>query len=197
MAKHGNRYFPRQDGDQTLGFIVGLAPVLMFWFIQLYTNEVYALWTAAALSAVIVVRNMQARRRRRFDLGVLALFIGLVIWTYLRHGALPPVTGTLVATVHLGLVLGSLALGQPFTLPYIRKHIAATTPDPVLLNTTHLRIAMAWALVFAILIPTQVLVVQDVFGPFVMGKLLPVALIGAGLVLSDGYFDRAIRRSGP
>ena len=179
-----------------MGFIVGLAPALMFWFVQLYTRPVYALWAALAIAGLVVIRNVIVRRSRTFDVIVLCVFAGIAFWTFLG-GTLPRLAGAMVSAGLFLAIMVSIVAGRPFTCVYIRPSEGA---EPVAHETflaVHKHISLAWAAVFALLIPIQIFVAQDMLGPFVFGRLVPITLIGAGLVLSDWYYDRAITRSGP
>jgi hypothetical protein len=91
------------------------------------------------------------------------------------------------------IVLISLAVGKPFTLQYAREQVPREFWESPEFRKTNYVISSVWALAFAVLIVTEVVILLSSRVPQRLGVVIIVlALLGAGKF--TGWYPERVRR---
>ena len=137
-----------------MSILLGLAPFAVFFVVMRLVAPAAGLIAAFVVSLLLCLRMVvRGESVKALEVGSLFLFAGLTAYTLLTA---PSWT---VATVRLAvdggllmIVLVSLAIGRPFTLPYAREQIPQQFWTSQFFITTNRVITGVWAGAFAILV---------------------------------------------
>jgi hypothetical protein len=135
-----------------VSLLLGFAPFIAFAAAAGALGSAAALWIAAAISAISILR---ARRRgaslKLLDAASLALFAGLAVFVTLQRPDLAIVWIRLAVNSGLAAIaLGSILLRRPFTLQYAREQVAPEVSAHPLFIAVNYRISAVWTAVFVI-----------------------------------------------
>jgi len=165
--------------------LLGFSPFIIFAIVSNVSISL-ALWLAFAAAFAVGIRTfLQKREIRILDAGSIVLFGGLAVVS-----GVIPVPPSLVRLIINGglmlIVLASLAMKKPFTLPYAKE----TTPPPIWdlpiflqVNTT---ISSAWAAAFGVMAAADLAAYLDFLSLPLDIAIGLLALIGA-IVFSVRY----------
>ena len=178
--------------------LLGLAPYAAFFLLQRLGSTEAGLWAAAAVG--LGVTGLRLRAGGRVTLlqgGPLVLFAVLAAATSVAQLVWTTTGLRLAMNVgFLALVLGSLAVGRPFTLAYARRRVPPSFWQAPLFLAVNRAITWAWAGAFALLTADTV---ADLMFPRIPGwaDALANVLVMAGAVLfTMRYPGFARRRAG-
>ncbi|PZQ17955.1 MAG: hypothetical protein DI565_04335 [Ancylobacter novellus] len=138
-----------------MNLLAGFAPFFVFAVLIHFGFVEAALWAAAAAAAVLAIRDRFLLKRsvKALDVGALTLFAALALYTSLtgQTWTIPSVR-LVVDGGLLAIVLGTLAVGRPFTLQYARE---TTSPDawgsPRFMAVNRC-VTLVWAAAFAVMV---------------------------------------------
>ena len=179
-----------------MGILLAFAPFIVFAVLDRIVGPAEALAGAAVISAALIVRDLSGHRRtiKILDGGTFVLFVGLAFATLLS-GAHWSVIGVRLC-VDAGLllvVLGSMAVGQPFTLQYARDQVA---PEfwhrPEFIRTNYV-ISSVWALAFAVMVLAE-LALLYVPGLPPRAGVVTIVLALVGAVKFTGWYPKREKR---
>ena len=180
-----------------MGILLAFAPFIAFALLDRLIGPTEALAAGAAVSAVLIVRDLVGPRRsvKVLEIGTFILFAGLALYTVLS-GAIWSVIGVRLC-VDAGLllvVLASMAAGRPFTLQYARDQVAPEFwNQPGFIRTNYI-ITGAWAMAFAVMVLAELaLLYVPGFPPRAGIVAIILALVGA-VKFTGWYPERAKRR---
>jgi len=130
--------------------LLGFSPILLFVIVSNVSISL-ALWISFAAAFAVGIRTfLQKREIRILDAGNIVLFGGMTLLTAVAQVK----NEAIMLTIHAGLmlvVLYSLAVKRPFTLPYAKEQ----TPEPIwqlpIFVQVNMTIASAWAAAFGVM----------------------------------------------
>lgn len=138
-----------------------LAPYAVFTMLMLVTSAAASVFAAAAICLLVIAYDMvRGRSLKMLGAGSVILFLGLGFYLSLIDSSLS--VSAVKLTVDIGVLavsLGSLAIGQPFTLQYAREVVDAETevlPDFIRANYI---ITWAWSACFAVMMIANILMI--------------------------------------
>jgi hypothetical protein len=138
-----------------MGILLAFAPFIIFAILDRTVGATGALAAGAVTSGVLIVRDLvrSGRHMKVLELGTFVVFAGLALYTLLSGTAWPVIGVRLCVDAGLLLVvLGSMAIGRPFTLQYAREHVAPEVwAQPAFIQTNYV-ITGVWALAFAVMV---------------------------------------------
>jgi len=166
-----------------MGIVLGFLPFIAFSLLVGRLGSTLALLVGAAIALGLVVRSRRQPPHtfKILETGTTVLMAGLAIYSAVAGGTLSLVVVRLCVDVGLLLiVLGSMAIRQPFTLQYARQQV-----DPVYWNSprfirANYAITAGWAVAFAIIVAAEGVMVGDAAVPQPIGfAIVILAMLGA------------------
>jgi hypothetical protein len=174
-----------------MNLLIAFSPFLLFAVLEHVAGVMAGLMAAAALAGLFVLRDVRSGHVKLLEVGTLVLFAGLA--------ALAAATGARWSVLQvrlfidsglLAIVLLSLLLGRPFTLPYAR----AQAPVEVWASPRFLRmnkvISAAWALAFAAVVAADAAMLMLPSMPLWAGIAVTLGALLAAWRFSNGYPER-------
>ncbi|SDF26094.1 hypothetical protein [Terriglobus roseus] len=134
-----------------MGILLGLSPFIAFAVLSRFTSAAVALWAAAAVSVVLILRELKLGRSLKvLDCGTLILFAGLACYTTLVHRTWDIMGVRAVVDTGLFLImLISLIIKLPFTLQYAREEVPESLhTSPIFIRTNYILTAV-WTVAMA------------------------------------------------
>ncbi|MBV8850663.1 MAG: hypothetical protein JOZ16_13880 [Methylobacteriaceae bacterium] len=181
-----------------MNILLSFGPFILFAVLMRSGDVLFALIAAAALSALLILRE---RRRGKsikiLEAGTVVLFGGLAIFTAITRYDWTIVEARLA--VDLGLlviVLGSLIAKRPFTLQFAREEVPEefwTSPQFI---ATNYRISGVWAAAFFVLIAADVVMAFFPAIPLWVGIAVTVAAL-AGAIWFTRWYPQQVRKTLP
>jgi hypothetical protein len=180
-----------------MNMLMAFAPFIVFALLDRLSGILPALCAAAALSAVMLLRDWisPARKVKLLEIGTFVLFGGLAAFELLVGASWSVLDVRL--RVDLGLlaiVLVSLAVRQPFTLQYAKEK----APPEVWLEPRFMRVNVvltcAWALAFAAMVLADFVMIYVPVVPLSVGIVVTVAAIAGAFKFTDWYVARVSTR---
>jgi hypothetical protein len=138
-----------------MNLLLAFVPFIVFVVAERLFGIPAGLGAGAATAAVLLIRDLltPGRHPKLLEIGTILLFGGLALYA-LATGALWSIAEVRLR-VDAGLVvivLGSMALRQPFSLQYARERVDASHwDDPDFLRVNYV-ISGAWAIAFGVLV---------------------------------------------
>ena len=132
-----------------MGILLGFAPFIVFALLTGLSIDL-ALWAALASAFVIAIRDFaHTRLLRVLDMGSVALFGLLALYTGFIQPSLSIAGVRLIVDGGLmAIALVSILIGNPFTLDYAREQVPEEFwQTPLFLRTNYI-IASVWVLAF-------------------------------------------------
>ena len=166
-----------------MGILLAFAPFIVFALVDRIASPSAGLIAGGLVSAALLLRDILAPNRtpKILEVGTVVLFGGLALYAVFSEAALSVIgVRLLVDSGLLLIVLGSIAVRQPFTLQYAREQAAPELWDnPAFIRTNYI-ITGVWALAFAVMVIAELalLYVPDL-PPRVGIIAIVVALYGA------------------
>jgi hypothetical protein len=137
-----------------MGVLLGFAPFVVFAVLSRFVAASISLWAAAAVSAVLIVRQkMSGSSMKILEAGTFLLFALLGIYVAVKGGGWDiPMVRTVVDGGLLLIILLSMLIRRPFTMQYAREQVPASVQSsPTFIKTNYILTAV-WALAMAILV---------------------------------------------
>jgi intracellular septation protein A len=179
-----------------MNILVSFGPFILFAVLMRFGDVLFALIAAAALSALLIVRE---RRRNKsvkiLEAGTVLLFGGLAIFTAFTHYDWTILEGRLA--VDLGLlviVLGSLIARRPFTLQFAREEVTEEFWANPQFVATNYKISGAWALAFLVLVLADIVMAFYPAIPLWIGIAVTILAL-AGAVWFTRWYPQRVRRT--
>jgi hypothetical protein len=166
-----------------MGILLAFAPFIAFALVDRIASPTAGLIAGALVSAVLLLRDLltPGRAAKILEVGTVVLFGGLALYAVFGGAALSVIgVRLLVDSGLLLIVLGSIAVRQPFTLQYAREQIAPELWDnPKFIRTNYI-ITGVWALAFVVMVVAELALLYVPGLPRRVGVIaIVVALIGA------------------
>jgi hypothetical protein len=185
-----------------MSIILAFLPFIVFALLQDRLGSPNALLATTAVAAVLVARQVVVLKKspKILECGSLVLFALLAAVTRLPQVHLGLVAVKLCVDVGLfAIVIGSLAVGKPFTLQYAREQVSAEIAQNPLFLAVNIKITAAWALAFAVIVAAELAVLYVPGVTLTLGTVANiVALVGAAAYtawLPKAVAARAARQS--
>src|ERR1700733_15458525 len=178
-----------------MGILLAFAPFIVFALVDRIASPTAGLIAGALVSAALLLRDIltPGRAPKILEVGTVVLFGGLALYAVFGVAALSVIgVRLLVDSGLLLIVLGSIAVRQPFTLQYAREQIAPELWDnPKFIRTNYI-ITGVWALAFAVMVVAELALLYVPGLPRRVGVIaIVVALIGA--VKFTGWYPERVR----
>lgn len=138
-----------------MNLLAGFAPFIAFALVDRLVGPVTAIGAAALIALIRVLYDGLVLRRvpKLLDTGTAFLFVAMVAFWLVEHPAWTVWNVRLVADMGLLLlVVWSIAIGRPFTLPYAREHVDAALWDAPSFAVTNRVISEVWALALLVVV---------------------------------------------
>jgi hypothetical protein len=176
-----------------MGILLAFAPFLVFALIDRIAGGTAGLFAGAAVSAVLVLRDVFDSRRsvKILEIGTAILFTGLAIYAVLL-GSTWSIVGVRLR-VDAGLLLivvFSLAVRRPFTLQYAREQVAREVWASSMFLRTNDIITAVWALAFAVMVIADLLLLFAPALPPRFGIIATILAILAAVKFTGWYPER-------
>lgn len=141
-----------------MNLIVSFLPFLVF-AVGLHLGYVaLALWGAAIVAAVLLVRDVAINHKsaKILEVGTLVLFLALALYTSLsgRDWTIPDIR-LIIDGGLFAIAAGSLAIGRPFTLQYAREGAPASIWHSPAFLAVNRRITLVWCAAFLVMVATD------------------------------------------
>lgn len=178
-----------------MNLLLGFSPFLLFAALEHVLGVTSGLVVAAAASGLLVLRDVRAGEPKLLELGTLALFAGLAAWAAATGAGWSVLQVRLyVDSGLLAIVLLSLLLRRPFTLPYARQQ----APREVWALPRFLRMNMvisaAWALALVAIVAADLVMLLQPALPLAVGIAITAAALAAALRFTSWYPDHLLAR---
>jgi hypothetical protein len=167
--------------------LLGFSPFILFAVFNNVSTSL-ALWLAfAAAFAVGIHTFLHKRELRILDMGGVVLFGGLALYS----GFIEPEFSTAAVRLVINgglllIVLVSLLMRRPFTLPYAKEQTPAAVWDTPVFLSVNMTISAAWGLAFAAMTAADVAALLGALSPALDLAIGILALIAA-IVFSMRY----------
>jgi hypothetical protein len=165
-----------------MAILLGFAPFILFVIVEQAVGVNAGLISAAIVALALVAREaLHGRRLKVLELGTTILFGGLAIYAWVAGGTWTVFGVRLAVDAGLFLiVLISIAIGLPFTLPYARERVPPEAWErPEFIRTNYI-VTTAWAVAFAVIVAADALLLYAPQVPAAVGIAVTVlALLGA------------------
>src|SRR3712207_243570 len=137
-----------------MNILLGFAPYIAAFMLMHIGSVIAGLWAAfIAALAIIVHRWVRTRSTKILEVGNLALFVALALFTMVTHWEWTLMAVQLVVdTGLLIIILASLALGRPFTIQYARERVSQQYWDTPQFLAVSRTITWVWAAAFAVMV---------------------------------------------
>ncbi len=138
-----------------MSILLAFAPFLTFAFLQSHLGTTHALWAAAAVSALLIVKETVIGKKslKPLETVSLVMFAGLAFASKQPWFSLSVVGVRLVIDSGLfAMVLLMLAAGQPFTFSYAREKVPTAVATTQRFLAMNISLSTLWLLAFAVIV---------------------------------------------
>jgi intracellular septation protein A len=179
-----------------MNILLSFGPFILFAVLMRFGDVLFALIAAAALSALLIVRE---RRRGKsvkiLEAGTVVLFGGLAIFTAITHYDWTILEARLAVDVGLlVIVLGSLLARRPFTLQFAREEVPQEFWDNPQFIATNYKISGVWAAAFVILVLADVIMAFYPAIPLWVGIIVTILALAGAIWFTRWYPQRVRKR---
>lgn len=176
-----------------MGIVLAFAPFIAFALIDRLVGATEGLFAAAAVSAVLVLRDWlkPGSSPKILELGSVVLFGGLAIYSVAGRPGWSIMSVRLCVDAGLLLiVLFSIAVRRPFTIQYARQQVDERFwSSPEFLKTNYV-ISAVWALAFVVLVAADLVLVYVPSIPPRFGIIATIVALIAAIRFTSWYPDR-------
>jgi hypothetical protein len=167
--------------------LLGFSPFILFAIFSNVSTSL-ALWVAFAAAFAVGIRTfLQKRELRILDGGSVVLFGGLALYAGFVQ---PELSIAIVRLVINGglmvIVLISLALKKPFTLPYAKEQTPPPIWDLPIFLSINMRISSAWAIAFGVMVAADVAALAGLI-PLPLDIAIGLAALIGAIIFSVRY----------
>jgi hypothetical protein len=179
-----------------MGILLGMLPFIAFAAMTRFAEPAVCLWTAAAVSALLIFKEVLRRRSLKvLECGTLVLFAALAAYTGIAN-AHWDVSGvrSIVDAGLLLIIVVSLLVQRPFTLQYAREEVApAVAQSPLFIRTNYI-ITGVWAVALAIIVAADLALHYFPSSPVWLGSAVIVAALAGAFGFTTVYPKRLASR---
>jgi intracellular septation protein A len=178
-----------------MNILLSFGPFILFAVLMRFGDVFFALIAAAALSALLIVRE---RRRGKsvkiLEAGTVGLFGGLAIFTAITRYDWTILEARLAVDAGLlAIVLGSLIARRPFTLQFAREEVPQEYwANPQFIATNYM-ISGVWAAAFVILVVADVVMAFFPTIPLWVGIVVTIVAL-AGAIWFTRWYPQRLRK---
>jgi hypothetical protein len=180
-----------------MGILLGFAPFVIFAVLSRFVAASISLWAAAAISAVLILRQkMRGASMKILEVGTFLLFAVLGIYAAVKGGGWDiPMVRTVVDGGLFLIILISMLVGRPFTLQYAREQVPVSVQSsPTFVKTNYILTAV-WALAMAVLVVADLAMHFRPSLPLRLEIIVMLAALGGAFWFTKWYPDQ-IRKQG-
>ena len=171
-----------------MGILLGFAPFIVFAILTGLSIDL-ALWAALASAFVIAIRDFaHTRLLRVLDMGSVALFGLLALYTgFIQPGLSVPGVRLIVDGGLMAIALVSILIGNPFTLDYAREQVPEEFwHTPLFLRTNYI-IASVWVLAFGAMTAADAAATFSARFPLTLDITASLAALALAIVFTTRY----------
>jgi hypothetical protein len=169
---------------------VSFAPFIVFAVVDRALGVNPALIVASIVSAAIIFVDIivQNRRPKLLEVGSLAIF-GLLASLVMGLGFEPSIieVRALVDTGLLLLVTGSLVIGRPFTMAYVRAEYSSEVTTRRRFESTCTKLAWCWAGALTVMVGTECAMILFPNIPTILGTVVITGSLLVVIWLTNRY----------
>ncbi|HUO94574.1 MAG TPA: hypothetical protein VMU22_16730 [Rhizomicrobium sp.] len=171
-----------------MGILLGFAPFIVFALLTGLSVHL-ALWAALAASFVIGIRDFaQTRILRVLDMGSVALFGLLALYTGFIEDSLSVQAVRLVVDGGLmTIALVSILIGNPFTLDYAREQVPEEFWRAPLFLRTNYVVAGVWVIAFGAMTAADAAATFSTHFPVALDIAASLATLALAVVFTTRY----------
>jgi hypothetical protein len=173
--------------EVAMSMLLAFVPFLIFALLERRVGAHSALIAAAAVSALLIVRDKVIRHKslKLLEVGSLILFGALALASGFPQFSLSVVGVRLwVDAGLLAIVTGSLVIGQPFTLQYAREQVSPEVAAGPRFKRVNMMLTAAWALSFVVIVAADAAMLYLPGFTAVVGTIVIVAALGAAALFT-------------
>ncbi len=177
-----------------MNMVLAFAPFIVFALVDRIAGPTAGLSSAALVSAALNLWDFltPGRRPKILEIGTLVLFGALASYAVFGGGAALSVISVrlLVDSGLMLIVLGSIAIRQPFTLQYAREQVAPELwENPEFIRTNYV-ITAVWALAFAVMVAAELALLYIPDMPQRAGIIAIIAALYGAMKFTSWYPER-------
>ena len=177
-----------------MDILLAFAPFFAFFLIERFLDKpLVALVAGAVVSAILVAREIMrgSKQLKVLEVGTMILFAGLALYTLLTKATWSIMSVRLcVDTGLLVLVLVSMAIRRPFTLPYAReKSPPEIWKEPEFIRTNYI-ITAVWAAAFVVMVLADLVLLYLPGVRPAVGIIVTIAAIYGAVKFTGWYPER-------
>jgi intracellular septation protein A len=178
-----------------MNILLSFGPFILFAVLMRFGDVLFALIAAAALSALLIVRE---RRRGKsvkiLEAGTVVLFGGLAIFTALTRFDWSILEARLAVDLGLlAIVLGSILVRRPFTLQFAREEVPREYWANPQFIATNYKISAVWAGAFVVLVVADVVMAFFPAIPLWVGIVVTILAL-AGAIWFTRWYPQQVRK---
>ena len=179
-----------------MNIILSFGPFVLFAVLMRFGDVLFALIAAAALSALLIVRETRRGKSIKIlEAGTVALFGGLAVFTAITHFDWTILEARLAVDVGLlVIVLGSIIARRPFTLQFAREEVPQEFWANPQFIATNYKISGAWGLAFAVLVLADIVMAYYPAVPLWVGIIITILAL-AGAIWFTRWYPERVRRT--
>lgn len=177
-----------------MDMLLAFAPFAAFAVAEHLAGAQAGLWMGAAVSALLLARDLltPGRHVKLLEIGSLCLFAGLAVVATLGDAHWSRMAVRLRVDAGLCvLVVLSLVLRRPFTLPYTKAHTPASAWSTPRFHRLNTMLTAGWAVAFAALAGIDAAMLYAPYAP----RWIGIAATAAALVAAFRFSRWTIRRT--
>ena len=178
-----------------MGILLAFAPFIAFALIERLVGPAQGLLAGLLVSVALLVRDWVApgRTPKILEIGTALLFGALVLYAVVRQPTWSVIAVRLcVDSGLLLIVLGSMAVGRPFTVQYAREQVAPEFWSSPEFARTNYVITAVWALAFFVMVVAELALLYLPGLPHRVG-IIAIVLALVGAVKFSGWYPNHAR----
>jgi intracellular septation protein A len=178
-----------------MNILLSFGPFVLFAVLMRFGDVLFAVIAAAALSALLIVReSRRGKSIKILEAGTVVLFGGLAVFTAITHFDWTILEARLAVDVGLlVIVLGSIIARRPFTLQFAREQVSQEYWANPQFIATNYKISGAWGLAFAVLVLADIVMAYYPAIPLWVGIIVTILALGGAIWFTRWYPDRVRR----
>jgi hypothetical protein len=182
----------------SVNIAIGFAPYIAFFIGMRLASVEAGLWGALVVAIANAARDRAAGGSTKLlEVGAIVLFAALAGFTAVTHWDWTVMSVRLAVDLGLlAIIVGSLAVGQPFTMQYARERVAEEVWQRPLFASVNRRITLGWAGAFAVLAAAHAAVVFVPGVPVWADVAVTIGALAAAVRFSTWYPGFARGRAG-
>ena len=182
-----------------MGLLLAFVPFLVFVVVERIAGQGMSLTAAALVSGALLLRDWLSRHRavKVLEVGTFLLFGGLAAYAIVSGAAWSVIGVRLRVDAGLLLVvLVSIVIRRPFTLPYAREEAPREVWNtPAFIKTNYI-ITAVWALAFAVMVGADLVMLYLPNLPLKIGIGVTILAIVGAMRFTSWYTDQARAQAG-